>query len=257
MGSKSFDTFYFLLDKSLHSVAEVQREYEEMNGNLSRFKGFMFCPECKVAELSFTRKTHLRREYLSKLPNSRHSFGCSYIHDYASNKEVISFVKSLTHVQIQERLETALNLLCNKRVSSEDKEHVNYYNPFVIPVKSKRGVNSICKTIRRKSINSWFDKDECDQMYIFYGKVKLCVKGWSKVDGGIEKRFYKLMVYTLRKGVWKFKITVFRGGIRDDVDCEAVYDLAILGSIGFFGECPQIKTATLTSIKMRKIVLKK
>ncbi|MDO5089591.1 MAG: hypothetical protein Q4D53_07385 [Leptotrichiaceae bacterium] len=252
MKNKSFDNFFYLKDGKIHDIEDVQKEYKNNFGDISKYKGSMFCPECKKAELSFTHKTSSRREFLSKLPTSSHVEGCSYINDYASKKELRKYVKSLTDDQIQDRLESALNSLFNKQ-NQLNKEIMNSSenNPFVIEhVNINTGVSQR-KAIPRKSIKSWFDKAYEGEVYIFYGRVKLEVKEISKKEN--NKTYYKLIVKTKAKdGSWKEKTSIFRAYIKDDVDIDSIYDIAVFGHIKFYKKFPEINTETLSSIMFRK-----
>lgn len=110
---KQFDDFYFIKDGKIHTLDEVQEQYEKNNGDISYFQGRMRCPECKEAILSFTRKTSRCREYLSKEPSSSHLDKCSYNYVYASKKQIIEYVETMNDNQIQDKLESALNMLMN------------------------------------------------------------------------------------------------------------------------------------------------
>ena len=80
--NRSFEKFFFTIDGRIHCLAEIQREYESKKGDISKFKGFMRCPECRQAELGFTHRTRSKREYLSKNKTAKHAKNCSYINDY-------------------------------------------------------------------------------------------------------------------------------------------------------------------------------
>lgn len=41
-----FINCYLSKDFEIHSINEVQKEYEENNGDISKYIGSMFCPEC-------------------------------------------------------------------------------------------------------------------------------------------------------------------------------------------------------------------
>ena len=81
MRNKSFEKFFFTIDG-------IQREYESKKGDISKFKGFMRCPECRQAELGFTHRTRSKREYLSKNKMAKHAKNCSYINDYINKKQI-------------------------------------------------------------------------------------------------------------------------------------------------------------------------
>ncbi len=247
MENKSFFTFYYTKDNKTHSIDEVQSEYEKKK-DISCYKGYMFCPECQKAELSFTRKTYLKRAFLSKLPTSNHEEGCSYIHDYATKNEVKQFIDSLNSRQIQDRLETVINSLTRAKNDKNIKSNKsNTQNPFIIEVKNRNN-NRTYKSIPRKSLNSSFKKEEQDNIYIFYGTVKLTAKEFVSKKG---KTFYKLLIYIKRNNQWKYKTQIFRNNIQDDIDSNLEYYIAAFGNINFYNKKPQIRIETPTSIMFR------
>ena len=242
---KQFDEFYFIKDGKIHTLDEVQELYEKNNGDISYFRGHMRCPECKEAILSFTRKTSSRSEYLSKEPSSSHLDNCSYKNDYASKKQIIEYVETMNDNQIQDKLESALNILMNRdtstNISMESKKQAD--NPLVI--KSSNGGNSIQRTIPRKSLSMWLDKEYEGKVFIFYGKVKLKVEPF--------KEFFRLLIYTKRKDeTWGYKTKVFRGRFEDKIDENKEYDIAILGYLDFsYGNTPEIKLVKYNSLLYR------
>lgn len=251
MKNITFEEFYYSIDQQIHSLSEVQDEYEKNNGDISKYRHNMLCPECQNARLRFTRKTSKRRAFLSKYPSSEHAEGCSYIHDYATKNEIRQFVKSLSDQEIKDRLETVLNqLLPKKKQKGNGVKNGLKKNPFVIEVKDKKG-GSIRKSIPRKSIRSWFDKSEENQLAIFYGRVKLEVKKVSTKEG---TRF-KLNVKINKGNNWIIKTTIFRNTIKDKIDEDRIYDIAILGYLKFYGDFPQIMTETFSSIMFRESIV--
>lgn len=248
MANVGFESFYYSKDNQLHDLYEIQKEYERNAGDISQYRGYIFCPECKKAELSFTHRTSSRRAFLSKIPSSNHTEDCSFKNDYATNSEIRQFTNTLNDKQIQDRLESALNQLLPKKVkvdnvaSNEIKD-----NPLVITNNNKKG-SSITKVIPRKSINSWFDKSEENNLFVFYGKVKLEIQE-IKAE---KRKYYKLIVKTNKKNQWEFKTSIFRGTTRDDICEENTYDIAVLGEIEFYKDFPQIKPINFHSIMYRK-----
>ena len=244
-----FVEFYYTDDKQLHDLYEVQKEYKEKKGDISKYRGKMFCPECKIAELSFTHQTSHRREFLSKKPSSEHLTGCSYRHEYASKRELKQFAKSLDEKQIQDRLEAALNQLMTKKtnICNIGDNRLNK-NPFIMSLANKKG-SRIRKSIPRKSVLSWFDKSEKNKIFIFYGRVKLECEEVNTKNG---TRF-RLIIYIKKQNEWKRKTSIYRDIIKDKIDPEKFYDIAVLGEINFYNGFPQIKTVTFNSIMLREL----
>ena len=63
-----FESFFFTKDGQEHYTFEIQEEYENNNGDISKFRGDLRCPDCIKSDLSFNNKTSARIEYLSKIP---------------------------------------------------------------------------------------------------------------------------------------------------------------------------------------------
>ena len=57
MPNNSYEYFLYVDDQQVHSIFEVQKEYEQKNGDISKYRDKMLCLECKKAKLSFTHKT--------------------------------------------------------------------------------------------------------------------------------------------------------------------------------------------------------
>ncbi len=250
MSNKSFNEFYYVKDNELHSIEEICREYKIKDGNIAVYRDNIFCPECRKAKLRFTHQTHLRKAFLSKIPTSKHEEGCSYINEYATKSQIKRFIEELNENQIKDRLEAILNRLLfmyNKDIIRNNNV-INIENPFVININSNLE-RVIHRTIPRKSLNLWFNKDEENKIYLFYGRVKLKVEEIKTKD----KIFYRLMVEIKKKDRYKYKTNIFRGYIKDEIDEKAIYDIALLGHIEFYNGNPEIKTETLLSIMFRKV----
>ena len=248
MPNNSYEYFLYVDDQQVHSIFEVQKEYEQKNGDISKYRDKMLCPECKKAKLSFTHKTSGTRAYLSTFPTSNHEEGCSYNYDLASNRAVKQFVATLTPEQVHDRLEAMLNKLLpgairdNKNAFNDEKE-----NPLVINI-GARAHQSNRRAIRRKSMNGWFDKADEDNMFLFYGKVRLSVEERETKKG---KR-YILIVKTKRGEEWIRKTSIFRGMAQDAIDENTTYDLAVLGHLEFYKNFPQIVTESFAAILYRE-----
>ena len=248
MPNHSYEDFLYVDDQQFHSLYEVQKEYEQNKGDISKYRDKMLCPECRRARLRFTHKTSERRAFLSTLPTSYHEEGCSYNYDLASNRAVKQFVATLTPEQVHDRLEAMLNKLLpgairdNKNAFNDEKE-----NPLVINI-GARTHQSNRRAIRRKSMNGWFDKADEDNMFLFYGKVRLAVEKCKTRNG--ER--YKLIVKTWKKDTWINKTSIFRGMAQDDIDENTTYDLAVLGHLEFYNDFSQIVTESWTSILYRE-----
>lgn len=248
MPNHSYEDFLYVADQQFHSLYEVQKEYEQKNGDISKYRDKMLCPECKKAKLRFTHKTSERRAFLSTLPTSNHEEGCSYNYDLASNRAVKQFVATLTDEQVHDKLEAMLNtMLPRDRRDNENAVNAEQQNPFVIDI-GARNHQPNRRAIPRKSMNRWFDKADENNMFLFYGKVRLAVEKCKTRNG--ER--YKLIVKTWKKDTWINKTSIFRGMAQDDIDENTTYDLAVLGHLEFYNDFSQIVTESWTSILYRE-----
>lgn len=245
--------FYYETDGKLVNLSRVQDEYESQEGDISKYRNKMLCPECKKAKLRFTHKQSKKCAYLSKLPSSSHSNGCSYIHPYASKSGMKKYIESLDETQIRNKLEATLNQLLpreeNRKTgeSSEDKG-----NPVII--KKKISKKNIDKRIRTKSLNSDFGGLGEDDWYIFYGYVKLEVEPFTpkKEDPEKPRTQYRLLIKTRKANKWVLKAKVYRWEIKDNIDANKIYDIAFLGKITRSGKYLEINTEKIYSIKYRE-----
>lgn len=248
MPNHSYEDFIHAADQQLHSLYEVQKEYDQKNGDISKYRDRMLCPECKTAKLRFTHKTSERRAFLSTLPTSNHEEGCSYNYDLASNRAVKQFVATLTDEQVHDKLEAMLNtMLPRDRRDNENAVNAEQQNPFVIDI-GARNHQPNRRAIPRKSMNRWFDKADENNMFLFYGTVRLAVEKCKTRNG--ER--YKLILKTWKKDTWINKTSIFRGMAQDDIDENTTYDLAVLGHLEFYNDFSQIVTESWTSILYRK-----
>ena len=245
-----FESFFFTKDRQEHYTFEIQEEYENNNGDISKFRGALRCPECREAELAFTHKTSTRREYLSKIPSSNHLDGCSYIYDYANKTELGAFIKGLDGKKLRDRLEATLNMLSSLSAEKNPcKSIIKGNNPFVININSKNTV--VSRSIPRKSLNLYLDKDLENRTFIFYGKVKLYVEKFeAKKD---KEEYYRLKIYTKKKdGSWVYKSEVFRGKQEDIIQEDRVYEIAMFGHLDFtHSKSPQIKLESKDALLYR------
>lgn len=230
--SKTFDEFYSLKKNKICSIDEVINYSELHNSNIDPYNQDMYCPECKTAKLTFVHETSKRRAHLRTIPSSNHESGCSFNYEYASNKTIKTTVDSMTNDEINDRLNSIMNMLC-KDISGMNQPS-NYdanesKNPMLIHCNTGNVIKS--KAIPRKSLNCWVDHNE--NTYAYYGKkVNLkVVEKHKKLDGSI---FYLLEIRTKNtKGEWNLKATIYRHKKPLDIDENVLYNIVF---IGFFDQ---------------------
>lgn len=238
---KSFEEFYYKTKDDVFDIELITEYVDSHNGSIGKYDEKMFCPECREAELYFVHKTSRSRAHLRRCPTADHEKNCSYNYVYASRKLVKSHIISLSYDRIQDKLNSIINMLCkpvrdigrdNGSESSKDITH----NPMVI--KKKKGKEDIIKSLRRKRLNAWIDKSDCGEYFVFYGKVKLKVDEREKKTheyGGEYNKYNVLEIYNPNSkvdGGWKFRTSLYRGQIKDDIKEDAIYYIAIIGRVG-------------------------
>ena len=245
---KSFEEFYFEPRKEILDIDEVINCAEKNDGEIGKYEGNMFCPECQRAKLFFVNKSSTRRAHLKKYPSENHAEECSYNYDYASKRIIKKFIDSLNYNQIQDRLNSIMKMLNRKQVTSGESStgggtSVHKKNNPMLIVEERE--NTVYKALRRKKLNAWIDESDGQELCVFYGKVKL------KVDERIKKcdeveietlvtpdiardKYYLLQIYTKnKKGEWKFRTNIYRGKKKDIVDESKVYNIVLIGNLDF------------------------
>lgn len=241
-----FDKFYYKKDDSIRDLSEIQEEYEKNNGDISKYRGYIFCPECKKAELSFTHKTSKKRAFLSKLPTSNHKEDCSYKYDSANSIEIREFIDTLGEDKIKDRLEATLNKLLPKETKGNLRETEKFeINLLVILKKEKNSKHYIKKTIPQRALSIPFCIEEKDKVFIFYGTVKLEINE-------VKKNVFMLKLLVEKNNKLVNIVSIYREKIKDEIDTSKVYDISIYGSIDFYNNFQQIKPIKSFSFMLRE-----
>jgi hypothetical protein len=234
---KSFEEFYYRAINDTYNIEKVIEFSDLNNQNIGKFEGEMFCPECRQAELYFVHRTSKRRAHLRRCPTTRHEKECSYNYEYATKKHVQEFIDSLSYDEVQDKLNSIINMLCREPQNSKGSDgkptiRKPKVNPMLIPVKKKE--NNIFKSLRRKRLNTWIDEADSNELLVFYGKVKLKVAEKEKlVEGQEAYNYYVLEVYNPdNKGGWKFRTSLYRGKNKDVINEDDIYYIAIIGQVG-------------------------
>lgn len=253
MDKRKFDFFYYLLDHKIHPFSEVEETYKEVDSSLSEYSNYMMCPECHKAQLTYKHGRNGRPGYLAKKSNFEHEDGCTYAYKEASKKQVEKYVSNLTEQQIKSKLETAINLLIRNMNQTEidsKKNSERYINTFVI--RADNAKKAEYKTIPRKSLNAWLDKELVENTYIFYGKVRLKTKN---IISKSNFEYHMLDIYTFnqKKGEWVYKISTYRGKIVDKIAENKEYAIALIGNIVFEYGYMQLKLLNPFAIDIEEI----
>ncbi|WP_200809555.1 hypothetical protein [Virgibacillus dakarensis] len=256
---KSFEDFFYSKTQNICTVEEISDYANKHNGNYEPYDGFMFCPECQKAELFFVQKTSKRRAHLKRKPSTQHPDNCSYKYEYAPKQHIKQYVDSLTPKQVQDRLNSILNILCKnkkkeetafkqEKTSTQPKEH-----PMLIPDTTRK--KHLLKSLRRKRLAGWIDESDGTDLHVFYGKVKLKVEEREKINSKGEKYYYyNLIIKTMnQKGEWKFRTKIYRGKIQDNINENKVYQIAVIGNLNFDWKWMQIDLINKYALQFQEI----
>ncbi len=256
---KSFEEFYYLQQDKICDIDVVEDYVIRNDGDVGKYDGNMFCPECREARLSFIHKTTKKRAHLRRIPSSKHNDSCSYNYEYASSKKVKEYVDSLTYNEIQDKLNSMLNMLC-KQQKPNDMKTINNdrdsttQNPMIIV--ERRENTNVLRALRRKSLNVYIDKSDGEDFSVFYGKVKLdiCEKTKINKDTGEKYTFYLLEIFTHNKqGEWKHRTNIYRGVTKDKIDKQSIYNIVMIGRLNFKYRPFTIDLANRNAIKFREV----
>lgn len=234
---KSFDDFYYRESDKIEDLEYLIKFVESNNDKVGKFEGEMFCPECKKAELHYVHKTSKRRAHLRRCRTSSHNVGCSYIYDYATKSQTKEIFNSFSYNEIQDKLNSIINMLCKEPRKNRSIEHTEINrkskdNPMLVSIENNS--DNIVRALRRKKLNAWIDASDYDEFFIFYGKVKLEVEKKQKtIEGKEPYSYYILKVYNPDKNSnWKFRTSIYRGKIKDNIVEDNLYYIAIVGQVG-------------------------
>lgn len=193
MGDYKFDTFYYSEDQSNeHHLSEVESLPDAES--IRRYKGKMYCPECKGPQLSLVKKegTAFLRTYPKQLHVLVKGKMCTYEYDTASKKVMEEYINKLREKKkIKSLLEAAMRKLFKQDIElgvvsqiSEEKKD----NPLLI--ERDKGDNIVKKSIiPHYSFKSWGKNIPQEQLLIVYGKVYIELKEISKKgDNGNESK---------------------------------------------------------------------
>lgn len=202
MSNLKFDEFSYngirvnLRDALDPTLTDLLDEYDRNN---------LYCPECRMAKLKFTRKTNRCSAFLSTKQGSlvdanEHDQECPYTIEPAKKKQVREYYRELTNKQIEDKLSAAINFYLHQVNGGQNNlPSPHKYNPLIITA-----VENGCQVHRRlpkRSIYSIYNVTdyELDIPLLFYGKVRLEVTEHpSKFSEG--STYFKLHIISVNTG---------------------------------------------------------
>lgn len=232
MKAPEYDNFFYM-GNVIELVDALDGGQQDLLPQYDRNK--LFCPECMRARLTFTRRTSLRRAFLStKRPaeneDNAHDPGCSHAYKRASKKQTTEYYQELTADQVTDKLEAAINrfLRRNQNPGRNVNAAPQGENPAIATI-----LENGRETRRRlptRSIYSIYGipDEELDIPVLLYGDVKLIVE---EKDSEYRKgeTYFKVSLRNKHtsKHIRYFNINNFDA----DVDPKSVYHIAIIAKL--------------------------
>lgn len=232
---KSFEDFFYKKENVLIDLKTISDYTEKNDGNYNLYKGNMLCPECHKAELIFVHKTSNRRQHLRKTQSSQHEKDCSYNFDYAPSKVIRNYFDNLTSEQIQDKINSAMYSLFEETLHNSNTDRINIVkneeSPFLL-INDEKEIKNY-KSVRRKSLRGSIEEKDRNDIFLFYGKVKLSVNQKEKINVKGEKSFFYFLDVKVRdkNDKWEFKASVYRGSIKDKIDEKKEYNIVMIGNL--------------------------
>lgn len=228
---RKFDEFFNKNNQQLE-VIDTLIEYSKQYGNVDDFKEHIFCPECRLAKLTFVhtgKGFHLRTH-----KNAKHLDECYYHFEHIDTKSATEFFQSLNKEQVQSKLASMMRyLLSNKNDSTKNITiDLTQENPLLVEQKDKSNKQEATKkSLRRQKLSGYIDESIAGDLYIFYGDVKLSVKSCISKN---NFDYQKIIIKTKnKKGEWCYRSSVYRGNIKDDIDENMIYKIVLIGTANF------------------------
>lgn len=243
--NKTFDECYFSMENRIEYLDNIIDYVKNNKEDLGKYKDCIFCPECKIAELSYVHQTTKRRAFLRRKPSTQHKQNCSYNFEYSSSKFSNQYYEKLDSNQIEDKMNSAMRELFKNEDGLDRKNFIgnntNYEeNPFVQKIEISGEKTK--KSLRRKNLEKYLDKEIEGQLHLFYGEVKITVfeKEYKKENG--EYKIYFLNLFCLnKKGEWTKRISIYRGGIKDTIIADKIYKIVAVGTMDFSQRIPKLE----------------
>lgn len=227
------------------------------DGDIGKFENRMFCPECNQAKLSYVHQMSKRKAHLRKIPSFAHTEKCSYFCENESANKTTEYIDSLTFNEIQDKLDSVLNVLLKKKLHPTTSIAFNDSDEDKNASRSRERTADINKhrDIKKKSLNSWIDQSIGNELMLFYGIVKMESVEKEKFDSSGKKyKYFLLKLFAQDKqDNWIYKTTISRGSKKDVIDKNVTYIIAMIGYLDFSYNPFTIVLHDKNSIKFKPI----
>lgn len=228
---KSFYQFYSKKEAKYFDLEDLLSKLGETYIT-NKYRSDMFCPECKCAQLTLVAKTSKHRAYLKRIPSSSHEENCSYNFEYASNRTVRRYIDSLSPLELKDKLDSIMRLLCNTKLvhddsKTSDKNNKTKVSPMLITSKNNHSNN--LKSLRRKRIGAYIDKSEYGTLFAFYGEVQLEVHCHVPKDEQLPNTYYLKVLSKNSSNKLKNRTSVNLGTKSINIDEDSLYYMVFIG----------------------------
>lgn len=199
MSALKFDEFFYngrlvaLRDALDNTHTDLMEHYD---------KDRLYCPECHIAQLTFTHRTTRKSAYLSTRHSvAEHANNCSYAVASASKRQVKSYYAGLTNEQIQDKLDAAINLYLRHINGENNHEPLppRNQNPGILT--TVENGHQTHRRLPKRNIYSIYNvtDDELGIPLLVYGCVKIeAIETPSKFKEG--ETYHKFHIVSIRTG---------------------------------------------------------
>lgn len=212
----------------------------------------LFCPECHIAQLKFTRKTSKRRAFLSTrqssaLDNNTHLNTCSHSFPRITKKQAQEYYRHLTDGQIKDKLDSAISAFLRNASSVTEMKTMSSpeINPVIATITESR--RRVYRRLPKRSVFSIYDvdDDELNIPVLVYGTVYLSVESCPSKYGSGHYHFLCCRSNQTSRPVHK----IYRASIYDEVEGDRKYYLAAVVILEKRGSSVNSKAYSSASVR--------
>lgn len=227
---RKFDDFFNAATSHIESI-DILIDWTKQHDNVDSYKPFIFCPDCKKAQLTFVHGGH-GNYFLRTKTHEIHDENCYYYFEHIATKSATAYFKDLDNQQIQSKLASMMRILSNNHRALVSSSRVAIDNPFIIQnLLEKQTDTKTSKTLRRQKLSGYINESIENELHIFYGEVRLAVKEKISKKGF---KYFELIIMTKNKlGKYSYRTKLYRGSIQDNIDENKQYYLVFIGTPNF------------------------
>ena len=220
-----FEEFYSDIDNTYVELAEFENYIRNDENLLYYYKDHMYCPECHEPHLTYVSASNIKPSYLKTKNREQHNPNCSAAFETANDRIVRMYFKNLNTQQVNSKLDSILRILDEKAYRRDRKQEQKKDSPNPLLIDVNRAKMQVNYLLPRKVLSGWIEPKELGgKLYLYYGKVKLEVEH--------RNGYNNLRMFTRNnESEWKYRATLFRKHIVDDIDEKAIYNIAFVATL--------------------------